>query len=103
MDDHHQPRLVAEPLLDDRLDRHAVVGQHLGHRRQHARLVGDLEVQVEGRDDVLDDLEHAPIVGGVEAGGIIALITSPSTALAVCGPPAPGPDIVISVISRTRP
>ena len=37
--------------------------------------------------------------GGVEAGGIIALTTSPSTALAVCGPPAPGPDIVISVIA----
>ena len=32
-------------------------------------------------------------------GGIIALITSPSTADAVCGPPAPGPDSVISVIA----
>jgi hypothetical protein len=26
-------------------------------------------------------------------------MTSPRTALAVCGPPAPGPDIVISVIA----
>ena len=26
-------------------------------------------------------------------------MTSPSTAVAVCGPPAPGPDIVISVIA----
>ncbi len=39
------------------------------------------------------------VVSGVEAGGIIALMTSPRTALAVCGPPAPGPDIVISVIA----
>ena len=36
---------------------------------------------------------------GVEAGGIIALMTSPRTALAVCGPPAPGPLSVISVIA----
>ena len=41
----------------------------------------------------------AAVVSGVEAGGIIALITSPSTALAVCGPPAPGPLSVISVIA----
>ena len=39
------------------------------------------------------------MAGGVEAGGIIALTTSPRTALAVCGPPAPGPDSVISVIA----
>ena len=39
------------------------------------------------------------VVSGVEAGGIIALMTSPSTADAVCGPPAPGPDSVISVIA----
>ena len=39
------------------------------------------------------------IAGGVEAGGIIALMTSPSTALAVWGPPAPGPLMVISVIA----
>ena len=30
---------------------------------------------------------------------MIAEITSPSTAEAVCGPPAPGPDRVISVIA----
>ena len=29
----------------------------------------------------------------------MAEITSPSTALAVCGPPAPGPDRVISVMA----
>jgi hypothetical protein len=29
----------------------------------------------------------------------MALMTSPSTALAVCGPPAPGPDSVISVMA----
>ena len=39
------------------------------------------------------------MVGGVEAGGIISLITSPSTALAVCGPPAPGPLSVTSVMA----
>ena len=44
-------------------------------------------------------ISSACVVSGVEAGGIIALMTSPSTALAVCGPPAPGPDIVISVIA----
>ena len=38
------------------------------------------------------------MVSGVEAGGIIADTTSPSTAVAVCGPPAPGPDSVTSVI-----
>ena len=36
---------------------------------------------------------------GSVAGGIIAEITSPRTALAVCGPPAPGPLSVISVIA----
>ena len=40
----------------------------------------------------------ACVASGVEAGGIIALMTSPRTALAVCGPPAPGPLSVISVI-----
>ena len=44
-------------------------------------------------------ISRRSVVSGVEAGGIMALITSPSTALAVCGPPAPGPDIVISVIA----
>ena len=29
----------------------------------------------------------------------MTLTTSPSTALAVCGPPAPGPESVISVIA----
>ena len=69
-----------------------------GDLGEHARAVGDLEVQVEGRLDVVGDLQPLASSPGVEAGGIIALMTSPSTALAVCGPPAPGPDIVISVI-----
>ena len=97
--DHHQPRLLAEALLHDGLDRHVLKREHLRYLGKDARLVGDLEVQVERGHDVLDDLEHRRSSVGVEAGGIIALITSPSTALAVCGPPAPGPDIVISVIA----
>src|SRR3954462_8424603 len=36
---------------------------------------------------------------GSVAGGMIAEITSPSTADAVCEPPAPGPDSVLSVIA----
>ena len=39
------------------------------------------------------------VVSGVVAGGIMAEMTSPRTALAVCGPPAPGPESVISVIA----
>ena len=37
--------------------------------------------------------------GGLNGGGIMALITSPRTAEAVCEPPAPGPDSVISVMA----
>ena len=37
--------------------------------------------------------------GTSDGGGIIAETTSPSTALAVWIPPAPGPDRVISVIA----
>ena len=96
--DHHQARVLAQPLLHDRLDRGALQPQHLRDLRQHARAVRHLHVQVERGLDVLDDLQ-AIGASGVEAGGIIALITSPSTALAVCGPPAPGPDMVISVIA----
>ena len=36
---------------------------------------------------------------GIGGAPITAATTSPSTALAVCDPPAPGPDIVISVIA----
>ena len=46
-----------------------------------------------------DTISRVSVAGGVEAGGIIALMTSPRTALAVWGPPAPGPDMVISVIA----
>jgi hypothetical protein len=54
------------------------IWRHLG---EHAGTVGDLEVQVEGRLDVVGELQVL-VVSGVEAGGIIALTTSPSTALA---------------------
>ena len=37
--------------------------------------------------------------GGSVGGGIMAEITSPSTADAVCVPPAPGPESVISVMA----
>ena len=68
-------------------------------RRQHAGLVGDLEVQVEGGGDVGDELE--PLAASSWTGASPARIetTSPSTAEAVCSPPAPGPDIVTSVIA----
>jgi len=45
---HDEPRLVAQPLLDDRLDRDALHSQDLGDSREHARPVRDLEVEVEG-------------------------------------------------------
>ena len=99
VDDHHQPRLLAHALLHDRLHRDVLHPQDLRDLGEHAGPVVDLEVQVEGRDDVLDDLAAVTIGSGISAGGIIALITSPRTALAVCGPPAPGPDIVISVMA----
>ena len=42
-----------EPSLHDRLDRDAVLAEHLRDVGEHAGLVGDLQVQVEGADDVL--------------------------------------------------
>ena len=36
-----------------------MMGQDLRDLRQHARLIGNLEVQVERRDEVLNDLEVA--------------------------------------------
>ena len=62
--------------------------------------VGDVEVQVEGALHVLHQRQlrqRRRPVG--ERRPVITLTTSPSTALAVCRPPAPGPDIVISVIA----
>ena len=49
---------VAQPLLDDRLHRDALQAEDLGDLGQHAGLVGDLEVQVEGRLDVVDDRQR---------------------------------------------
>ena len=97
MHDHHQAGVVAEAALDDALDRDLVAAEDVGDPRQHAGPVGDLEVQVERRADVADDLERSP---GSWTGASPERIetTSPSTAEAVSMPPAPGPDIVISVI-----
>ena len=97
--DHHEPRVLAEPLLHDRLDRHALQPEDLGHLREHAGPVGHLEVQVEGRLDVGHHRHARRRARGSDGGGIIAEITSPSTALAVWIPPAPGPASVISVIA----
>ena len=75
-----------------------MVSQDLGDERQHAGLVGDFQVQVEA-ETISVMIGSSTISSGGLAGGIIALTTSPSTAVAVCGPPAPGPDMVISVIA----
>ena len=56
--DHHEPRVVAQPLLHDRLDRGALHAEQLGDLGQHAGPVGDLHVQVEGALDVGDDLQR---------------------------------------------
>ena len=87
------------PALHDRLDRDLRLAEHLRDRGEHARAVGDLHVQVEGAVDVLDIAQRAAAAPAGGAPPVIALTTSPSTALAVCRPPAPGPDIVISVIA----
>src|SRR3954447_21134106 len=57
MDDHRQPRVSPQPLLHDRLDADPLDAQHLRDLGQHAGPVGDLHVQVEGRLDVLDELQ----------------------------------------------
>src|SRR5436190_3113886 len=54
--DHHQAGVGAEAALDDALDREPVAAEDVGDARQHARPIGDLEVEVEGRDGVADDL-----------------------------------------------
>ena len=97
MQDHYEPRVVTHPALDDALDGDLVAPQHVGDPRQHPGAVGDLEVQVERRGDIGDHLEVARTwCTGASPARIET--TSPSTALAVSTPPAPGPDIVISVI-----
>ncbi|HTP19503.1 MAG TPA: hypothetical protein VMJ65_07860, partial [Solirubrobacteraceae bacterium] len=47
----HEPRLVPEPALHHRLDRHIQLSEDLRDPRQHAGLVRDVEVQVERRGD----------------------------------------------------
>ena len=76
-----------------------VLAQHLRDGGEHAGAVGDLHVQVEGALEVLDERQARAAARGGSASGSIALTTSPSTALAVWRPPAPGPDMVISVIA----
>ena len=46
--DHHEARLLPQPLLHDGLDRGAVLAEHERDLREHAGPVGDLHVQVEG-------------------------------------------------------
>src|SRR3712207_8058759 len=41
--DDDELRVVAVPLLADRLDRHVVLGEQLGHPGQHAGLVGHVK------------------------------------------------------------
>ena len=87
--DHYEPCLIAHSLLHDRLDRHPVRGQHLGDQRQHARFVGDLQMQIERRDDVRDDRQLHHLLRRAcrrdhRADNV------PEHRVAVCGPPAPG-------------
>ena len=71
--------------LQQRVDRDAVLGEDAGDPRQHAGLVGDLQAQVEGGDDVVDrqdaevlhrrrlerEMRNAVVgVGGGEAGDV---------------------------------
>ncbi len=58
MRDHHQARALAHAPLHHGLDRHTVLAQHLSDRGEHARAVGDVEVQVEGVLDVLDQRQR---------------------------------------------
>src|ERR687897_528634 len=67
--DHHQAGVVAEAALDDALDGDLVAAQHVGDLGEHAGAVGDLEVKVERRADVVDDLQLATrLVHGSLAG-----------------------------------
>ena len=57
MRDHDEPRVLAQPLLDDGADRRALQAEQLRDLGEHAGPIGDLEVEVEPRLDVGDDLE----------------------------------------------
>ena len=68
--------------------------------REHPGRVLDLEVEVERRLDLLARHEAQCSTGSSSMPGeLITDTTSPRTADAVCGPPAPGPDSVTSVIA----
>ena len=91
---------LTQALLHHRLDRNTLEPEQLGHLREDPGPVGHLQMQVERELGVRDHREvHG---GGGSDGGGIAETTSPSTALAVWMPPAPGPERVISVIAATR-
>ena len=98
--DHHQPRVLAQAALHDRLDRDALLAEHAASTAR-ARRAGRRPPGA-GRRRSATSSSRAQLpaaAAGGRAPPVIALTTSPSTALAVCRPPAPGPDIVISVIA----
>src|SRR5215213_11425082 len=54
---HHQAGVVPEAALDHATHRYLVAAEHVGDGREDARAVRDLQMQVEGRWDVADDLQ----------------------------------------------
>ena len=98
MHDHDQLCLATQTPLHDAPNRYLVVAQDLRDLGEDAGSVVDLEVEVEGHLDVLAIASCAFSSNSGEPPAITET-TSPRTAAAVSGPPAPGPDIVISVIA----
>ena len=72
MHHHHEARVVAHALLHDALHAHLVVAQHLRDLRQDARLVRDLEVEVEGGLDFVAR-DEAQLLGLRDALRAVAL------------------------------
>src|SRR5262249_13820531 len=60
VDDHHKAGVVADPALDDALDRDFVVAEYGRDPGEDAGAVGDLQVEVEGRGNVGDDRQLYP-------------------------------------------
>ena len=74
VDDHHQPRVLPQALLHDRLDRRALQAEEL-RRPARARRAGRRPRGAGRRPTRRRRRSRAlAVVGGVEAGGIIALI-----------------------------
>ena len=99
VEDHDEAGLLADAALDHALDRDAGLAEDVGDRGEDAGAVRDLQVDVEGGRDVGDDRRARACVSWTGASPARIETTSPSTAVAVATPPAPGPDIVISVIA----